>query len=279
MKSISCIGEYIHPYGKGFIFYTDKKWEEGKIDLINNTVIIRGTQNVSIPLVAILSVDKRILLPAVREGRATILIEYLDIRSRERIYTLFSGEGPCIRELKKNLLLEIVKGIRISIKRGEVWNKGYLHVDGYMIKFEPIGYSFHISSLVNMSRRSMEIGFHKVSVINLKVERGGEKEEINILTPPLKRDFFWQLLNLLLDEYVNREIIMRLTNREKLILQMLEQGWSYENIQAKLEIPQKEMEEIIKKLENMGIIKKIVIVKLTERGKTVMQFIPSQEFE
>ncbi|MCD6370640.1 MAG: hypothetical protein J7L63_04005, partial [Thermoplasmata archaeon] len=79
--------------------------------------------------------------------------------------------------------------------------------------------------------------------------------------------------------YINTQILMKLTNREKLILQMLDEGWSYQQIQAKLEIPEKDMEEILKKLENFGIVKKIIIVKLTDRGKTVLQFIPSQEFE
>ncbi len=276
----SCPGEYIHPYGKGFIFYTDKKWVEGEIILEKGMIKISGMENVTIPLAAVISIDKRISLPVIKEGRSTLLVEYIDIRSRERVYTLFSSTGPCLREFKKKLLKEIIHGISISVKIGDSWLRGFLREDNYILKFEPSQHSFHISKLVDMSRRTMEIGFHKVSAIRLKVDKSqGNTEEIYILTPPLKRDFFWQLLNLLMEEYINREVIMKLSRQEMLVLQMLDQGWSYEQIQAKLEIPREKMEEILNKLEMMGIIKKIIIVKLTERGKNVMQFIPSQEFE
>jgi len=275
----SCFGEYIHPYGKGFIFYTDKKWVEGKADLFSDKIVISGKERIIIPFLAILSLDKKIALPVVKEGRSTLLIEYIDIKSRERIYTLFSSEGSCVREFKKKLLQEIVKRISISVKKGDRWERTYLQVEDYVIKFVPSGQSFHISSIIEMYRRSIEIGFNKVSAITLKIDKGEESEEILIITPPLKRDFFWQLLNLLMEEYINTQILMKLTNREKLFLQMLDEGWSYQQIQAKLEIPEKEMEELLKKLEHFGIVKKIIIVKLTDRGKTVLQFIPSQEFE
>ncbi len=280
MKIFSCPGEYIHPYGKGFIFYTDKKWEPGELSLLEGKVVIEGAQRVIIPLMGVISVDKRISLPVIKEGRSTLLIEYMDIKSRERVYTLFSSTGPCIREFKKEMLKELIKNISISVKIGDSWLRGFMRVDGYTISFAPASYSFHISRMLDMFRTSLEIGFHRVSAITLKIAtEDNKKEEIHLLTPPLKRDFFWQLLNLLMDEYINSEIVMKLTRREMLVLQMLDQGWSYEQIQAKLEIPEREMEDILKKLERLGIVKRIIIVKLTEKGKTVMQFIPSQEFE
>ncbi len=274
-----CSGEYIHPYGRGFIFYTDKPWVEGEIDLDDKKIQICGIETIYIPLISVLSVDKKIALPALKEGRSSLLIEYLNIRTKERIYTLFSGEGPCIREFKIALLKRLVSNVLISYKIEDRWGKGYLRVENDFIKIIPGNYAVHLSKIDDISRRTMEIGFNRVALIRIDIGDKENQKSVYILAPPLKRDFFWQLLKISMEDYINREILMKLSNREKLILQMLYQGWTYEQIQARLEIPENEMSNILRKLESMGIIKKVIIVNLTQRGKSVMDYLPQEDFE
>ena len=46
---IECDVQYIHPYGRGFIVYTDKPWLQGKIYLTSKDIIIVGEKEYKIP--------------------------------------------------------------------------------------------------------------------------------------------------------------------------------------------------------------------------------------
>jgi hypothetical protein len=268
---VECEVEYIHPYGRGFIVYTDKPWQPGKIYLTQKEIVIIGDREHKIPIISILSVDKHITLPALREGRSTLLIEYLDIITREKVYTLFSGNGSCIRHFKKALLSIITSSISISYKMDDLWNKGFLRVEDSEVIFTPAGYNLHVSNILKLERRTISTGFSNVGVIYIRERKENGTNEIYIITPPLKRDFFWQLLNLMVEEYIYSQVISKLTETERLVLLLVNQGARVDEIMQKHQLSQEELDRIVEKLQGMGLINKIIILKITEKGKKVVE--------
>ncbi len=268
---VDCEVEFIHPYGRGFIVYTDKEWKKGKIYLTQREIIIIGDREYKIPIIAILSVDKRITLPSIKEGRSTLLIEYVDIITKEKLYTLFSGYGSCIRRFKKTLLILLTSNILISYKIGENWGKGFMRVTGSDIVFTPVNYTIHVQEIANIERRSMSTGFSNVGVIYIKEKRDDKITEIYLVTPPLKRDFFWQLLNLLVEEFVYSQVLSKLTEIERLVLLLVSQGASVNEILQKHHLTPDDFKRITDKLQDMGLIKKIILVKITDRGKKIVE--------
>jgi len=268
---VECEVEYIHPYGRGFIVYTDKPWSKGKIYLTQKEIIIIGEKEYKIPLISIISVDKRITLPAIKEGRSTLLIEFLDIISREKIYTLFSGYGSCIKNFKKALLTLLISTIPISYKVGEEWSRGFLRVGGSEIIFTPINYTLNVENILKLERRTISTGFSNVGVIYIKERKEEEIKEIYVVTPPLKRDFFWQLFNLMVEEYMYSKIISKLSKTERLVLLLVNQGASIEEILKKHQLTPDEFKKITDKLQEMGLINKIILLKITDKGKKVVE--------
>ncbi len=268
---VDCNVEYIHPYGRGFIVYTDKEWKSGRIYLTQRDIIIMGEKEYRIPIISIFSVDKRITLPQIKEGRSTLLIEYIDIISREKIYTLFSGYGNCIRMFKKHLLILLTSNVQISYKIGENWAKGYIKVSGSDVVFTPINYTVHVQDILKIERRTISTGFSNVGVIYLKEKRDNETEEIYIVTPPLKRDFFWQLLNILVEEYFYSQVLSKLSRIERLVLLLVNQGAGVNEILQKHQLTPDEFKKITDKLQELGLIKKIILLKITDRGKKLVE--------
>ncbi len=268
---VKCDVEYIHPYGRGFIVYTDKPWLQGKIYLTQKEIIIVGEKEHKIPLISIISVDKRITLPAIKEGRPTLLIEFLDIISREKIYTLFSGYGNCIRNFKKSLLTLLISSIPINYKIGDDWSKGFLRVGKSELTFIPTNYTINVENILKLERRTISTGFSNVGVIYIKEKKEDEIKDIYVITPPLKRDFFWQLFNLIVEEYMYSQIISKLNKTERLVLLLVNQGASIDEILQKHQLSQEEFEGIVEKLQDMGLIKKIIILKITDKGKKVVE--------
>jgi len=273
MALINCDVEYIHPYGRRFILYTDKEWSKGKIHLTPREIVLEGTQTYRFPLMSIVSIDKKIALPAIKEGRSTLLLEYVDIIQKERIFTLFSGYGACIRSFKKHLLSLLTTNVPITYRIGENWIKGFMRIQGSEIIFSPSNYKFHISKLLKFERRSMSTGFSNIGVIVLKIEEGDNIKEIWIVTPPLKRDFFWQLLSIMNEEYVYSQLLSKLTRTERLILLLINEGATVDEILQKHQLTPQEFKEITDKLEDLGLIKKIIILKITDKGKGIVEHI------
>ncbi|OYT59777.1 hypothetical protein B6U71_02195 [Euryarchaeota archaeon ex4484_178] len=270
---INCDVEYIHPYGRRFILYTDKEWSKGRIHLTTKDVILEGTQTYRFPLVSIVSVDKKIALPTIKEGRSTLLLEYVDIVQKERIFTLFSGYGACIRSFKKHLLSLLTSNVYITYKIQDKWERGFMRAQDSDIIFVPSNYKFHISKLLKFERRSMSTGFSNVGVIVLKVEEGEDTREIWVVTPPLKRDFFWQLLGIMNEEYIYSQLLSKLTRTERLILLLVNEGATVEEILQKHQITPEEFKDITDKLEELGLIKKIIILRITDKGKGILEHI------
>ncbi len=273
MALIECEVEYIHPYGRKFILYTDKEWGRGRISLTSKEIVLQGTDVYRFPLISIVSIDKKIALPAVKEGRSTLLIEYVNLSLKERIFTLFSGYGACIRSFKKTLLSILTSNVNITYKIEDKWLKGFMRVQGLDIIFHPINYRFHISKLLKFERRSMSTGFSNVGVIVLKVEEGEEIKEILVVTPPLKRDFFWQLLTIMNEEYIYSQLLSQLTRTERLVLLLINQGATVNEILQKHQLTPQEFKEITDKLEELGLIRKIIILKITDKGKGIVEHI------
>jgi len=273
MALIECDVEYIHPYGRRFILYTDKEWSMGKISLTTREIVLEGKDIYKFPLLSIVSIDKKIALPVIKEGRSTLLLEYVDIRSKERIFTLFSGYGACIRAFKKNLLALLTSNVAITYKMGDKWHKGFLRVQGSDIVLVPTNYRFHISKLLKFERRSMSTGFSNVGVIVLKVEEGDNLNEIWVVTPPLKRDFFWQLLTIMNEEYIYSQLLSKLTRIERLVLLLINQGATVNEILQKHQLTPQEFKDITDKLEELGLIKKIILLKITDKGKGIVEHI------
>ncbi len=273
MALIECDVEYIHPYGRRFILYTDKEWSLGKISLTPKEIVLEGKEIYRFPLLSIVSIDKKIALPVIKEGRSTLLLEYVDIRSKERIFTLFSGYGACIRAFKKSLLALLTSNVAITYKMGERWYRGFLRVQGSEVTLIPSNYRFHISKLLKFERRTMSTGFSNVGVIVLKIEEGEDVNEIWIVTPPLKRDFFWQLLSIMNEEYIYSQLLSKLTRIERLVLLLINQGATVNEILQKHQLTPKEFKEITDKLEELGLIKKIILLKITDKGKGIVEHI------
>ncbi len=268
---IDCNIEYIHPYGRGFIVYTDKPWLQGKIYLTQRNIIISGDKEYKIPLISILSIDKHITLPEIKEGRSTLLIEYIDIISREKVYSLFSGMGSCIRRFKKELLILLTSSIPVTYKIGGNWTKGYLKIKGAELLFVPLDYAVNVSDIMKVERRTMSSGFANVGIIYIKEHSEDKINEIYLVTPPLKRDFFWQLINLLIEEYIYSQIISKLTETERLVLLLINQGASVDEILMKHQLSPDEFKSITDKLQNMGLIKKMILLKITDKGKKIVE--------
>ncbi len=268
---IECDVQYIHPYGRGFIVYTDKPWLQGKIYLTSKDIIIVGEKEYKIPLISIISVDKRITLPTIKEGRSALLIEFLDIMSREKIYALFSGSGNCIRIFKKTLLILLISSVPISYKIEGEWNRGFLKVDELELVFTPTNYTIGVKNILKLERRTISTGFSNIGVIYIKEKRDYEIKEIYIVTPPLKRDFFWQLLNLMVEDYMYSQIISRLSKTERLILLLINQGATVDEILRKHQLSPDEFKKMTDKLQEMGLINKIILLKITDKGKKVVE--------
>ena len=268
---VECDVEYIYPYGRGFIVYTDKPWLQGKIYLTRKDIIIVGEKEYKIPLISIISVDKRITLPTIKEGRSTLLIEFLDIISREKIYALFSGYGNCIRLFKKSLLILLTSTISISYKIEDEWNRGFLRVNNSELIFTPTNYTLNVENILKVERRTISTGFSNVGVIYIKEKKEDEIKEIYVITPPLKRDFFWQLFNLMVEEYMYSQIISKLSKTERLVLLLINQGASVGEILRKHQLSPDEFKKITDKLQEMGLINKIILLKITDKGKKVVE--------
>jgi hypothetical protein len=273
MALINCDVEYIHPYGRRFILYTDKEWSKGKIYLTTREIVLEGNETYRFPLISIVSIDKKIALPTIREGRSTLLLEYVDILNKERVFTLFSGYGACIMGFKKQLLSLLTSNVSITYKIQDSWTKGFMRVQGSDIVFIPSNYRFHISKLLKFERRSMSTGFSNVGVIVLKVEENEEVRDIWVVTPPLKRDFFWQLLSIMNEEYIYSQLLSKLTRTERLILLLINEGATVNEILQKHQLTPQEFKEITDKLEELGLIKKIIILKITDKGKGIIEHI------
>jgi len=267
------IGEvdYIHPYGKGFMIYTDKEWSRGKIKLEGNTLILFDGDYLRIPIDYILSIDKSITLPVIREGRALLLVEYMSIKRRENIYLLLSAEERFIRRLRLEILKAITSKTRIMFRVDEKWYPGTISVAVNSIVFSSLkSFTINIDAISNIERTKIEYGFKKIGVISIDFQQGKENKNIKVFVNPLKRMFFWQLITQVIDDYINTEIMANLSNLDRMIIHLLNKEWSYEDIMHKLELSEDEMASIVEKLAKYGIIRKIVILKLTDRGKKVI---------
>jgi len=73
------------------------------------------------------------------------------------------------------------------------------------------------------------------------------------------------------DDYINSEIIKNLGNMERMVLYHLDRELSYDEIKSKLKVDEAMMKAIVDKLVQYGIVKRIVILRLTEKGKRVIE--------
>ena len=263
--------DFIYPYGRQFLFYTDKNWELGICTLDEKAIKIIGKEEIVIPVQAIVSIDKRVNLPPISEGRAVILIEFIDIRKKENIYVLISGAEKDIRMFKKNLLILLTKDIGIVYFTKGQWERGFMIPEGDGIVFS--GRTKKVikaESIIKYERRRRSMGFNTVSTIYIQYREGEEKNDLEIITPPLKRDFFWQLLNLIMEEHLLSSVVSKLTRTEKMVLMLINQGATVNEILMKHHLTPTEFKEISDKLEDMGLISKIIILRTTDRGKYVV---------
>ncbi len=272
--------DYIHPYGKGFMIYTDKEWSKGKVKLEGNTLILFDGEYLRIPVDYILSIDKSITLPAIREGRALLLVEYMSIKRRENIYLLLSAEERFIRRLRLEILKAITSKTRIMFRVDEKWYSGTMSVAVNSIAFSSLkSFTINIEDISNIERTKIEYGFKKIGVISIDFQQGKENKNIKVFVNPLKRMFFWQLITQVIDDYINTEIMANLSNLDRMIIHLLSKEWSYEDIMRKLELSEDEMASIVEKLAKYGIIRKIIILKLTDRGKKVITHISEGDLQ
>ncbi len=270
--------EFIHPYGRNFLFYTDKPWERGVCMINGKNIRIMGEKSVIIPLVSVMSIDKRITLPPVREGRATLLIEYINIIKKEKVYTLLSGDEGDIREIKKRILVSLIKNLGVMYLTGGNWERGVIDTDGKSIIFNgKTRINIPIESVIKFDRLRRKMGFNTVSTIYIQYGAGDLKKDIEVLIPPLKRDFFWQLINLMMEEYIMGNVISRLTRAERMILMLVHQGANVNEILAKHHFQPNEFKEIVDKLDSLGLINKIIILRITERGRKVVEHITEED--
>ncbi len=271
--------EYIHPYGRGFLIYTDKEWKKGIVKLEENSLEIIDEEKIRIPLDYVLSIDKSINLPVLKEGRAFLLVEYINIRRRENVYLLVSGESNFIRRLRFHLLKNIVKKQKIMYRIGEKWYPGLMNVENNVVVISGIkGVKINVKDIMNIERKKIEYGFRKIGVISIDyIEE--EKKNLAIFVEPIKRMFFWQILYQVVEDYINTEIIGGMSNLEKMVLHLINKEWEYEDIRRKLELKDEELSEIVEKFVRHGIVRKIIILKLTEKGKKAITFMGEEEFE
>ncbi len=263
--------DFIHPYGRGFMIYTDKEWEHGKVKLESDFITIFNGSYVKIPFDFIISIDKSITLPAIREGRALLLIEYMDVKRRENVYLLLSSAESFMRKLRLGILERITSKTRIMFNFEGKWYSGRMVVGDSCVSFiSSITLRIEIPWIVGVSRKKMEYGFKKIGVIYIEYDDGHLKRNVMVFVNPVKRMFFWKLMNQLVEDYINTSIMSNIKNVEKMILHLISKGWSYGDIMAKLELTKDEMERIVNNLEKYGVIRKIVVLKLTDRGKKVL---------
>ncbi len=270
--------DYIHPYGKGFMIYTDKEWSRGILKLKENTLEVFDGEYIKIPLNFVLSVDKSIMLPAIREGRALLLVEYLDVKSRGNVYLLVSAQENFIRKVRFELLRRMVSRVRIMYRANDKWHPGFVVVEADSISFSGPGkVSVPVAKILRVERKKLDYGLRKIGVISVEYQDGGENKSIAIFVNPMKRMFFWQLFNQVLDDYINSQILRDMSNLERMVLHLVGKEWSYEDIMAKLELTTEEMNSIVDKLERYGVIKKIVILKITDKGSKVLRNISEED--
>jgi helix-turn-helix protein len=273
-----CKVEYIHPYGRGFLIYTDKPWEEGTMSLQEGTLVLDGRERIGIPLRFIVSIDKSINLPVRKEGRAFLLIEHVDIKRRETIYTLISAEEKCIRKTRFEILSQIVSSMNITYSPGDRWLPGRMLINNGFIEFrgaQPV--KVPVSDITNVERTTIKHGLNKVGVIMIHYTVKNENRVVGLFVQPMKRSFFWQLLQQIVDDYLNTQVINDLSNLERQVLHLILKEWNYKDIMRKLEISGDEMEKITEKLMKYRLINKIVILKATNRGKKIMSYL-SEDF-
>ncbi len=271
--------EFIHPYGRGFLIYTDKEWKRGIVKLEESALEIIDEEKIRIPLDYVLSIDKSINLPVLKEGRAFLLVEYINIRKRENVYLLVSGESNFIRRLRFHVLKNIVKKQKIMYRIGEKWYPGIMNVENNVVVISGLkGVKINVKDIMNIERKKIEYGFRKIGVISIDyIEE--EKKNLAIFVEPIKRMFFWQILYQVVEDYINNEIIGGLSNLEKMVLHLINKEWEYEDIKRKLELKDEELGEIVEKFVRHGIVRKIIILKLTEKGKRAITFMGEEEFE
>lgn len=264
--------EYIHPYGKGFMIYTDKEWERGIVKLSDGVISVMGSSQIKIPISSVLSIDKSITLPARREGRALLLLEYANIYERTNVYLLLTGDENFIRKLRRTILTRIVVKTKIMYRIDGNWYHGVMAVGNSTIIFSGMKeLSIDVPSVMEIQRRKITYGIRHIGVISIVYSDGEDKKTVDIFVHPLKRMFFWQLLNQVVDDYINGEIIKNLGNMERMVLYHLDRELSYDEIKSKLKVDEAMMKAIVDKLVQYGIVKRIVILRLTEKGKRVIE--------
>ncbi len=279
MNKITGRVEYIHPYGRGFLIYTDKAWKHGALTLENNKIILNGeNETITIPLKFVVSIDKSISLPILREGRAFLLIEYVNIKRRETVYLLVSSDERFIKKMRFEILKGIVESMKIMYNMGEVWIPGQATAEnGALILKGQKPFKIPISDIQDVERTSVKHGLSKVGVIVIYYNRNEEKKILSIYVDPMKRVFFWQLIQQMVEDYINNQVVNSLSSMERQILHLILQNWNYMEIMRKLEITEEEMENIVEKLANYGLIEKIIVLKITDRGKKVTTYL-AEEF-
>ena len=261
--------EYIHPYGRGFMIYTDKPWEKGTIKLSNGLMMISGREIIRVPLSRIMSIDKSIKLPNTGGERALLLIEYFDIAEKANVYLLISASESFIRKLRIEVLSAIVSSEKVMYRIGEKWYPGRISYQaGTVIITGEHSIALHPSRILKIERKKIEYGFRKVGVILIKYD---ENKELALFIAPLKRMFLWQLLYQVIEDYINKNVVEEMRGVDRLVLNLIADGWKYEDIMAKLEISAEEMERIVNRLAKYNLIKRIIILELTERGKKVIR--------
>ncbi len=272
--------EYIHPYGRGFLIYTDKEWKKGIVKVDENSIEIIDSEKIKITLDYILSIDKSINLPVLREGRAFLLVEYLNIKRRENVYLLISGESNFIRRVRFEILKNITRKQKIMYQIGEKWYPGVLLVEKDTLIISGLkGLKIDVKDIVNIERKKIEYGFRKIGVISVDYMDEEEKKNMAIFVEPIKRMFFWQLLYQVMEDYINNEIIGNLSNLEKMVLHLIHKEWEFNEIKRKLELKDEEINEIVDKFVRHGIVRKIIILKLTDKGKRAITFMGEEELE
>ncbi len=280
MKKTEVVGEveYIHPYGRGFLIYSDKQWQRGILKLRDEEIEITGIEQLIIPVKFVTSIDKSITLPVLREGRALILVEYINIQRRETIYLLISAEERFIKKLRLAILICITSKIKITYSVKESWISGLIGVEDFNIVLRgPKPIKIAVKDIIDVKRTTMKFGLNKVGIIVITYLDSGEKNQLNIFVQPIKRIFFWQLIQQVVDDYLNTEVVNKLTNLEKNILHLINKEWRYDDIMRKLEIDSGAMEKIIEKLVRLGLIRKIIVLQVTERGKKMLNYF-TEEF-
>ncbi len=275
MVRVKVKADYIYPYGRGFIFYTDKEWKHGIVEINEKYITVYGTsETVRIPLLYIVSVDRKVTLPPLREGRAFFLVEHYCYKIKDKLYLLISGYEENVRLLKKALLCNLTNNVTILYRTEKDWKKGYMAVENNNIVFKPEGLEIKPHTIVKVERRAVTFGLNKVGTIYIEYKTNDEVREIYLLINPAKRDFFWKLINLVIDEHLNKYVISQLTGEERMILYMVKAGASVQEILDKLHITPNEFRKMMDKLEDLGLIKRIIILQLTDRGRKVVDFIP-----